>query len=501
MAWLDAKARYMRIRGHRRSEILPQIHLPRKDPEISSPLAVTLSEISMVNLVLLYLLVEILLAPIFATGFYFTRQDNASFWSCLGLSFSTLWAVADPLGVEKAAPAFYPISAVAVALGLLLPLILLGSFVFKLFKHDPLRWRNHVAVADYQGSPVFVVRFYNRSRQPLANLQIDVIARVRVPSTSSTAQIRTNIPLNVIRNDGSHQPSGRWIYSLPGVPFSVRIPLNSTKTAAEVAASQTIPLDGYRQLPQWEDFRLLVMVTGTSTITGSQFTSIQQYDGSRDFRLGRPSEIHADDTKYAVEWRGWENFDMPTPVYLFGYGSLISKTSAEETIGHSLLPEDGPLAATLIGYRRAWNLGSSKESHPERTFFKIDGSEYSGVVLTLGIERSAADKCLGVVIRIRPEDVRSLLRRERNYDLIEVTSSVQWESKPDVCTVYTFTPSSQAIERLQRASEIVLRAEYIEIVEQAIASFGSHEFDADFRESVDAVRSAHEIVSLSARYD
>ena len=64
--------------------------------------------------------------------------------------------------------------------------------------------------------------------------------------------------------------------------------------------------------------------------------------------------------------------------YVFGYGSLVSPESVESTLGHAI---DRAVFeyAQITGWKRAWNVGSDRHSHPERRFLRPDGSEFTGV--------------------------------------------------------------------------------------------------------------------------
>ena len=76
-------------------------------------------------------------------------------------------------------------------------------------------------------------------------------------------------------------------------------------------------------------------------------------------------------------------------MFVFGYGSLVSPESIESTLRHGI-DRSTVEYARLRGWKRSWNVGSDKRSHPERTFRLADGSEFDGVTVVLGIERSAS---------------------------------------------------------------------------------------------------------------
>ena len=69
-------------------------------------------------------------------------------------------------------------------------------------------------------------------------------------------------------------------------------------------------------------------------------------------------------------------------MFVFGYGSLVSPESIESTLRHGI-DRSTVEYARLRGWKRSWNVGSDKRSHPERTFRLADGSEFDGVTVVL----------------------------------------------------------------------------------------------------------------------
>ena len=162
--------------------------------------------------------------------------------------------------------------------------------------------------------------------------------------------------------------------------------------------------------------------------------------------------------------------------YVFGYGSLVSPESVESTLGHAI-DRAAFKYAEITGWKRAWNVGSDRHSHPERTFLRPDGSEFTGVTVVLGLEPGApTDVCDGSVFAVSERDLTLLDVRERNYDRVDVTSTVTWPEMPSSRVVYTYLPSALARRRLDdaRASRrpINVRRAYKELVEAAFARTG-----------------------------
>lgn len=189
---------------------------------------------------------------------------------------------------------------------------------------------------------------------------------------------------------------------------------------------------------------------------------------------------------------------IPRDMYVFGYGSLVSAASIADTLGYGI-DASRLSSATLAGWRRAWNVGSDRSSHPERTFHFDHGSVFDGVTVVLGLERSPAESCLGRVFPVLRRDLRLLDRRERNYVRREVTHQVSWAGKPDRCVVHAYVPSDAATARIAAAKAsgmpLNIRRGYVELVESAFSEMGMlHEYRRDFPRLPFAVQSMAAVI-------
>jgi cation transport regulator ChaC len=173
--------------------------------------------------------------------------------------------------------------------------------------------------------------------------------------------------------------------------------------------------------------------------------------------------------------------------FVFGYASLVDPKSASSTLGHDVAP-DRFQVARLTGWRRAWNVGSDRTSHPERTFVRADGSEFTGVTAVLGLTPADGDVCTGAVLPVSTEDLARLDVRERNYDRVDVTGLVTWAGAPRSRVVFAYVPRPVATARLRAAvadgREVNVRAGYVRLVEAAFTALG---LLAQYRRSTPAV--------------
>jgi cation transport regulator ChaC len=175
-------------------------------------------------------------------------------------------------------------------------------------------------------------------------------------------------------------------------------------------------------------------------------------------------------------------------MHVFGYGSLTMPESVAVTLDRPVA-RDAMIPAELSGWRRSWNVGSDRNSHPERTVYNPDGSVFDGVVAALGLVREAADvRCNGAVFPVSPEDLARLDERERNYHRIDVSHLVTYGGKSDDCIVFVYVPRAEAMERLEHALRApalrpaAIRRSYLEQTRAGFSLLGEpalRRFDAD----------------------
>lgn len=162
-------------------------------------------------------------------------------------------------------------------------------------------------------------------------------------------------------------------------------------------------------------------------------------------------------------------------VLLFAYGSLVSPRSLAATLGRRPSAVGPGIPAVLHGHRRAWNVGSNTESHPERSLTRVDGSPFTGTLAVLGLTQDPDARTNGVLYRIAPADVEALAIRERNYAPLDVTGAIRAPRARPSIEVVAFVPTVRALERLLEARDAgtaVVRVAYVQGVAHAFATLG-----------------------------
>lgn len=170
-----------------------------------------------------------------------------------------------------------------------------------------------------------------------------------------------------------------------------------------------------------------------------------------------------------------------TRIAVFGYGSLVSRASIAETLGHEAPP---PIPARLEGWVRRWSIARHNERH-EKTFERLDGEPFEHV-LGLNIERAPhadPDEWVnGGLIEVTGDALDRLDLREVRYNRVEVTDAVRMEDGThgtfDQVVAFEAKPEFYAPEPPPRSITI---AAYVRACEEAFAELGpgeAHRFAA-----------------------
>jgi cation transport regulator ChaC len=160
--------------------------------------------------------------------------------------------------------------------------------------------------------------------------------------------------------------------------------------------------------------------------------------------------------------------------YVFGYGSLVDRTSLEASIGREPAAGDGPFVLRLHGYRRAWNVLGHSSERPEYVLTDDDGSAWEGWLAFLGLEPAAGAATLGAAWRLTDADLEALDDRERSYERVDVTSRLEvvTSQRPDG-PVMTYVPRGEVLARTAAVhSAGTVMARYLRLVDRGYRNLG-----------------------------
>jgi hypothetical protein len=166
---------------------------------------------------------------------------------------------------------------------------------------------------------------------------------------------------------------------------------------------------------------------------------------------------------------------------IFGYGSLLSLTSLERTLGRTY---SGPFAVCSVwDWHRTWDVSMPNDT---RYVMQQETRVYPERILYLNVKHQAGSVVNGVIFVISEEDMLSYDRREWIYDRIAVTDRLSgievsggevwlYEGKPE----HLLSPPADW-------HNAAVRSSYLEIVNSGLRDLGP-EFASTFWAITDPV--------------
>lgn len=158
-------------------------------------------------------------------------------------------------------------------------------------------------------------------------------------------------------------------------------------------------------------------------------------------------------------------------ILLFGYGSLMNTTSASRSVGNEAVESMKP--AIAFGLKRLFNY---KAANVTRWGFDLPSKEKA--MLNVTPTTTYNEVINGVVMKISPEDLASLVQREEGYDLAPVLVT-DWENisnknpEPVIQIAYTFLVPNELRRGIAYAQTNYYPVRgYLHAVEDGASAFG-----------------------------
>lgn len=203
--------------------------------------------------------------------------------------------------------------------GALVPAVLLGIVLVKMFALRPFVWRRRASISPSRTTDfpvaegrdpedaVIAVRFYNHFDN-LSVVDLRARAHLRYLESSSFDDSRVIYKkwLQVLDEKGDRADERSWLAVERGAPFTVWIPVDAPLT--------TLPLVNIqgKDLSAATGVKLLVRLTARTVGLGTEVADEHWFDisaGSDDFELGRFVPLRADPDTDVWTWEGWARFD------------------------------------------------------------------------------------------------------------------------------------------------------------------------------------------------
>ncbi|MGW4671291.1 hypothetical protein [Streptomyces sp. NPDC004324] len=243
----------------------------------------------------------------------------------LDLSLAVLRASVgtDSLSPEPDSTAHQLLATVASVTGALVPAVLLGIVLIKMFALRPFVWRqrasiSHAWTADFPGysrrhadseDAIIAVRFYNRfDNLSVVDLRARAHLRYLERSPHDGSLVIYKQWLKVLDAQGEPADERYWLAVERGAPFTVWIPVQAPVPELPFRNIQGKDLTGSHGV------KLLVRLTARTVGLGTEVADERWFDlEAGDFELGRFVPLQPDADKDVWRWEGWTDFDGLIP--------------------------------------------------------------------------------------------------------------------------------------------------------------------------------------------
>ncbi|WP_329545445.1 hypothetical protein OG548_13540 [Streptomyces sp. NBC_01356] len=225
----------------------------------------------------------------------------------------------DNLEPEPDSTAHQLLATLSSVTGAMVPAVLLGIVLIKLFALRPFVWRqrasvSHAWTADFPGysrdhadseDAIIAVRFYNRfDNLSVVDLRARVHLRYLERSPHDGSLVIYKQWLKVLDANGELAEERSWLAVERGAPFTVWIPVQ-----APVAELPFQLIQG-KDLSTSYGVKLLVRLTARTVGLGTEVADERWFDlEGGDFELGRFVPLQPDLDKDVWRWEGWADFD------------------------------------------------------------------------------------------------------------------------------------------------------------------------------------------------
>lgn len=156
-------------------------------------------------------------------------------------------------------------------------------------------------------------------------------------------------------------------------------------------------------------------------------------------------------------------------MYLFGYGSLINLSSAQNSFKR-VLTQDNLIPVKIKGYERVWNAIES---------IQFDNEIVNGIFLN--IEKNENSILNGVMIEISQEELEILKLREKNYSCIVIEAKNVIDNEVDSDLIAFMTINEEKLAKIGDMNTFI-PTKYIEIVKSALKNYDDN-FKKEFEKS------------------
>ena len=153
----------------------------------------------------------------------------------------------------------------------------------------------------------------------------------------------------------------------------------------------------------------------------------------------------------------------PGQTAVVGYGSLVSRLSAEQTLGRAY---DGPFERCHVaGWRRSWDIAM-----PNETFYYREHGEavYPKRILYLNVRREPGALLNVVIFVVGARELEELHKREWIYDARVVTGDLRGVTVAGGDAIMYVAKPEYIVKDVPDPREAAVRASYLRIVQEGL---------------------------------
>lgn len=161
---------------------------------------------------------------------------------------------------------------------------------------------------------------------------------------------------------------------------------------------------------------------------------------------------------------------MSSPEWLFGYGSLV----AEHAPGVNPRPGEATWA-WIDGYRRAWNIAMRNHDPINDRKFYVDAGTLLRPeihVAYTNLVQADSGRCIGVLIPVSADALRSFDEREVNYARMDVTDRLSPRPPGRAWTYFGLDQARARFQQGLRTGNVFVASEYLAAVEAGFQGAG-----------------------------
>jgi hypothetical protein len=322
------------------------------------------------------------------------------------------------------------LSTVAAAIGAMLPAVVIGIVLIRLFAISFLEWRqtfSHFSAGDLTlkrvqnvNEGVIGIRMYKRiSNINLLDVLVEVHLRFFETSPVDGTPYLRRRPIRILDQDGEPTGQRRWPVVSTALPLTLYMLTGELYTPSRPAKLQGQSLeetDG--------PYVLYVTVAGKMDGLGISVTEAYEYDLRKHCQIGRPTPIDFDPAvKDESAWRGWHRFEEPASVGIFLYDDLMDEEHLGTIAGRALKRDEDYTVVEVRDWVVTW---TAITGAADGKTLLAPNLEYQPGAIAKGVLLAASRDEIEKFVAKRPDGIRRIVTNRIAGNSRVTTPDIVW---------------------------------------------------------------------------